>query len=217
MSTAPGEQAAHLETDRRDDGEQGVAHDVPAADDPDRQALGLGGAHVVLVEHVEDRGSGDPEDDGERDRREGDGGQHEVAHGIRRAVELAREQAVEDEEPRDAGAAEGGVLAPGHREDRVLDREVVLEEEGEEEDGDRHADERHDDSPAVEGGVVPPRRDVAEGDREHHRDQHGRDAELDRRRKAGEEDVERVAAREDPVEDPNCPCVARWRNLRYWT
>ncbi|CAM5621442.1 hypothetical protein SHIRM173S_03804 [Streptomyces hirsutus] len=54
------------EADRGHHGEHRVAQHVPAADDAPLEALGLGGADVVLVLHLEDAGAGHAHDDRER-------------------------------------------------------------------------------------------------------------------------------------------------------
>ena len=169
-----------------------VAQDVAAPDDPVGEALGLGRADVVLVEHVEHRGAGDPEDHGEGDARQRQRGQHEVLERVPRGVELPGEQAVEDEEPGDAGRIEAAVLAARHGQPAELDREDVLEQEREEEDGDRDADEGEDHRRVVEEARPAAGGEVAERDAERDGDEHREEAQLDRRWEALEEDVQRV-------------------------
>ena len=159
-----GEQPPDLEADDRGDRQHRVAQHVAPADGPRGQALGFRGADIVLVEHIEDRGPGDPED-----HREGDGGErhrwkHQVEQRVTGGVPLAGEQAVQHEEPGDSGGLEAGILPPGHREKLPLDGEEVLEHEGGEEDRHSDADQRHHDRAVVQDRTAAAGSEVAERD-----------------------------------------------------
>ena len=85
------------------------------------QALGLGGAHVVLVEHLEHRGPGDPEDHRERDGAPARSTAGSGACSASQAASNSRvSSAVEHEEAGDAGGVEAGVLPAGRREPAQL-------------------------------------------------------------------------------------------------
>src|ERR1035437_1560320 len=73
-----GEQRSRLEADHGGQRQPGVAHDVAVVDASVGQALGSGGPDIVLVADVDDRGSGDAGEHGQRDRAERDRRQDEV-------------------------------------------------------------------------------------------------------------------------------------------
>ena len=120
-----------------------------------------------------------------------------MAQRVGGAVELPGEQAVQDEEVRHAGAAQGGILTPRDGEGLGLDGEPVLEEEGEEEDGHGDPDEGEHHGAVVDARPVALGCHVPQRDREHDGDRHRDDAQFDGRRKPGEEDLERVTSGKD--------------------
>src|SRR5689334_4217472 len=193
------EQQAQLQADRGDHRQHRVAQHVPPPDHRRGQALGLGRAHVVLVDDVEHGGPGDPDDDRQRDRAEGDRGQDEVFDRVPGRVVLPGEEAVEDEKVGDVGGVDADVLAAGRWQPAQLDREDVLEQERQEEHRDRDADERADDRQVVEDPAVPPGGEVAERDPDAHREDQRRDGQLDRARELGPQDLGDRATRLDGV------------------
>src|SRR3990172_5249815 len=87
-----GEQAADLEADDRHHRQPGVAHDVPSVDTPLGEALGARRAHVVLVGDLDDRGTRDARDDGQRDGAQGDRRQDQVADAVDERIDLLVER-----------------------------------------------------------------------------------------------------------------------------
>ena len=153
----PAEQGAERQPDDGDDREQGAAQGVAADDRELAEALGPGGADVVLTEHVEQARAGHPGDDRQRDRADGDRRQDQVLAGVDDELPVPLQQPVEHLEVGDelehAVLAEAPLLVerrgdeprrePARRrqgEERVLERdgEEVLQEQTEHED--RHRD-----------------------------------------------------------------------------
>ena len=154
---------------------------MPARDGPPRQALGVGGADVVLVDHVEHAGAGDAGDDGQRDRGQGGRGQDEVQERVQRRVRPTHDEAVEHVEPGRVLGEQARVLPPRRGQPRQLHREHVLEDEAEEEDGDRHPEQRGQHGRGVHPRQVTPRGHVAERDPQADRDEQREQRELDGR------------------------------------
>ena len=212
------EEPADLETDGRDHRQHGIAQHVPTADDPGGEALGLGGADVVLVEHVEHRGPGDPEDHREGDRGQGDRRQDQVLECVPRGIPLTGEDAVEDEHARHPGGVETGGLATRDRQHLPLDGEEVLEEERGEEHRHRYAHQGEDHCARVGEGTHAARGDVAERDPERDGDEQRQQrrarpspAAWTRRRRA------RPRRAAPWWRSPKFPWTARSMNFRYCT
>ena len=96
-----GQQRADLQADHGDDGDERVAQRMDADDAEGREALGAGGAHIILLEHLEHRGARHARDHRERDGAKHDGRQNEVAHRVEKGAFLAGEQAVDQHEAGD--------------------------------------------------------------------------------------------------------------------
>ncbi len=77
-----GQQRAELEADDRQDGVQRVAEGVAVDHRVFRQALGAGGADVVLPELLEHGRADHAGEDGGEAEAEGDGGQDQVAEEV---------------------------------------------------------------------------------------------------------------------------------------
>ncbi len=87
-----GQQRAELEADDRQDGVQRVAECVAVDHRIFRQALGAGGADVVLAELLEHGRADHAGEDGGQAEAEGDGGQDEVAEEVGSADACSRDR-----------------------------------------------------------------------------------------------------------------------------
>ena len=76
---APASSDADLQADGGDDRDQRIAQRMHADDAERRQALGAGGAHIVLAQHFQHRRARLARDDGERDGAEHDRRQDQMA------------------------------------------------------------------------------------------------------------------------------------------
>ena len=95
------EEQPGLQADDRGDRQHRVAQDVAAVDPAGGQALGPGRPDVVLVEDLEDGRAGDPGDDGQRDRAQGDRRQDEVPDDVEELGDVV----VDDERLPQAGSS----------------------------------------------------------------------------------------------------------------
>ena len=102
-------QAAHHQTQDGEDGDEGIAQDVAKDDQPLRQPLGPGGAHVVLPHHLQHAGPRLAGEDGD-----GAGGEHDGRHNNAPAEDAlpasgGKEAEAKGQEPhQDGGDDEGG-------------------------------------------------------------------------------------------------------------
>ena len=97
----PGQEPAQLQADDGHDRQERVAGGVPQHDRAFAEALRPGRPHVVQAEHLEQAGAGDPGDDGERDRAQGDHRQDEVAQRVAEGAPLAGDERRGDVQPGD--------------------------------------------------------------------------------------------------------------------
>ena len=188
-------------------GQQGVAHDVAGPDDLGGQALGLGGAHVVLVEHVEHGGAGDPEDHRERDRGERD---RQGSTRWRRASaeqsnsRVSRPSSTKKPVTRVQPSAES--WRPDTGKIGVSTANQYLSRKARKKTGTATPMSDSDDGAVVERRAASLRGEVAQRDREDDGDDHRADAQLDRRGQPGRG---RCRRRHGPgstaVEAPNSP------------
>ena len=167
VSTAPASSSPTCRPIVVDTGSSALRRTCRLRTTPGGEALGLGGAHEVLVEHVEHAGPGDPHDDRERDGGQRDARAAPDASARRQAASHSRvSRPSSTKKPVTSVASMSTDCRPDGGNQPSSDREDGLEQVAEEEDRDAMPTRVPTDGGHVQRAAAVPRGQVAQRDAE---------------------------------------------------
>src|SRR5438067_12536617 len=194
----PREKASEGETEDRDGRDERVAQPVAQDDEPLREALGPRGPHVVLADDIEHARPRHPRDHRRREVTEGECGQHEMKKAAAESLEVARDEAVDDEQPRPSGRRRNERIdASTTRQPAKLVVEKADHDQTEPKDRNGASDQRKHSNQVVGKAAAKYGRPHAGGNADDDRNDEGRERKLDRGGERVEEVVGHRAARAD--------------------